>query len=32
MKRINELDYLKKNTLMQGELRIFENIDKDIVE
>lgn len=32
MKRIDELDYLKKNTLMQGKLYAYENINKDIIE
>ena len=32
MKRIDELDYVKKNTLMQGKLYIYENINKDIIE
>ena len=32
MKRIDELDYVKKNTLMQGKLYDHENINKDIIE
>ncbi|MDU4884607.1 ABC transporter permease [uncultured Clostridium sp.] len=32
MKRIDELDYLKKNTLIQGELDAYENINKDTIE
>jgi len=32
MKRIDELDYLKKNTLIQGELDAYRKINKDIIE
>ena len=32
MKRIDELDYLKKNTLIQGELDTYRKINKDIIE
>lgn len=32
MKRVDELDYVKKNTLMQGKLQAYENINKDIIE
>ncbi|MBS6184572.1 MAG: FtsX-like permease family protein, partial [Clostridium celatum] len=32
MKRIDELDYLKKNTLIQGELYAYRKINKDIIE
>lgn len=32
MKRIDEFDYLKKNTLIQGELDTYRKINKDIIE
>lgn len=32
MKRIDELDYLKKNTLIQGKLDAYGKINKDIIE
>lgn len=32
MKRIEELDYLKKNTLMQGEVYFYKDGNQDIIE
>ena len=32
MKRISELDYIKKNTLMQGKVEGYESINKDKIK
>ena len=32
MKRISELDYIKKNTLMQGKVERYESINKDKIK